>query len=65
MIGCAGYVQGVIFAGDRGDNCDRRSEAAGEVDTACEELRDRATIYILMAVSSEAFKCIIQSCVCC
>ena len=51
LLGLAGYAADSNFARDSAENCDRRSESSGEVDTACEELRDRATELTVYSVS--------------
>ena len=64
LFGLAGYATDSNFARDSADNCDRRSESTGEVDTACEELRDRASEFTVYAVSNKlyTFSCI-PSCI--
>ena len=53
LIGCAGYAEGIHQARDSADSCDRHAESVGEVDTACDSLRDHATEYIVVTVSNE------------
>ena len=53
-VGLAGYAYGSDYAIDSARSCDRRSESMGEVDTACEELRDHAIILIVYTVRKEA-----------
>lgn len=64
LLGLAGYAADSDYARDSADGCDRRSESTGEVDTACEELRDRATEFTVYAVSNKLyhFSCI-SSCI--
>ena len=50
-IGCAGYALGASYARNSADRCDERVESIGEEDTACGELRERATDYTVVAVS--------------
>ena len=53
-MGLAGYADGSDYTIDSARSCDRRSESMGEVDTACEELRDHAIILIVYTVRKEA-----------
>ena len=54
LLGLAGYATDSDYARDSAEGCDRRSESTGEVDTACEELRDRATQFTVSAVRNKA-----------
>ena len=51
----AGYATDSDYARDSADSCDQRSESTGEVDTACEELRDRAIVFTVSAVSNKLY----------
>ena len=54
LLGLVGYANDSYYARVNAEGCDRLSESTGEVNTACEELRDRATQFIVSAVSNKA-----------
>ena len=53
LIGCAGYGQGITYATDKADDCDVDARSVGKVDEACDRLRDRATLFIVMTVNNK------------